>query len=385
MNVALSPAVRPRLLLALAVVSSLLLLSAWLVAAQHDGPPPAGAFTPRKVATITLTGPDADQRRTDLLQRAAFRLTPDALAQLPAALPLPDAGDTLECRFLNEPPSGTTSKFNCVLANGDLIKVKYGRNPEIQGETLATALLRRLGFAADDVRIVRRVRCHGCPRAPFATAIALSLTSSAHLLGPAGHPSGYSDFEWVSIERKFPAAAIETANREGWAWWELRQLRASPADVGAIRLIAIFMAHWDNKASNQRLVCLDRAPASDDCQHPLAMMQDLGATFGPTKVNLGRWQTVPIWRDRARCEVSMRALPWNGGTFPDARIPEAARLQMVAALDGLSNEELSGLFRSARIPEYQSSTADERDLTEWVRVFRAKTHEIAAAGPCPES
>ena len=68
---------------------------------------------------------------------------------------------------------------------------------------------------------------------------------------------GYTDFTWVALERKFPAPAIETATRSGWAWWEPRTRTRRAGEVDALRLLAVFLAHWDNKAENQRLVCLD--------------------------------------------------------------------------------------------------------------------------------
>jgi hypothetical protein len=309
---------------------------------------------------------------------------------------LPDPQAPIVCRFLNDAPSGTTSKFNCVLDGGAVIKVKYGRNPEIQGEVAGTRLLHMLGFPADDVEVVRRLRCYGCPRDPFVTVVASNWTYTSGILGPGGFERGYTDFEWVSIERKFPAPAIETDTTKGWAWWELRGATAYPADLDALRLLAVFLAHWDNKTENQRLVCLDpispgrpatgRAASERGgaCEHPLAMIQDLGATFGPTKVNLGTWPTVPIWHDRARCTVTMRELPWRGGTFPDVRISEAGRRQLADGLQAITDGQLRELFRRARFPEFQTTTDDEKDLRAWVAAFHDRVREVADGPACPQ-
>src|SRR5204863_3831455 len=180
----------------------------------------------------------------------------------PADAPLERDHDPLdqpmvECRFTLDDPSGTSPKFACRLEDGEMIKVKYGRNPEIQAEAAGTRLLRSLGFAADDVRIVPVVRCYGCPRFPFFTMRILSLARATTLLGEHGYDEGYTDFEWAGVERKFPARSIRTDAGEGWSWWELKGSRAPRADVDALRLLAVFLAHWDNKSKNQRLVCLD--------------------------------------------------------------------------------------------------------------------------------
>jgi len=40
----------------------------------------------------------------------------------------------------------------------------------------------------------------------------------------------------------------------------------------------VFLAHWDNKEDNQRLVCVDATPHAADqpCATPLLMLQDVG-------------------------------------------------------------------------------------------------------------
>jgi hypothetical protein len=360
-------------------------LSAFLLAAQHQGTPPDGDYVPRRTHDWNLSGPAAEQRRLAMLGRAAWRWSPESpLAASPEDNPIATQA-IRECRFVNDAPSGTTSKFSCVLDGGEVIKVKYGRNPEIQGEVAGTHLLRMLGFPADDVEIVPRLRCYGCPRDPYATVVATAWTYTRELLGPSGFEHGYTDFDWVSVERRFPAPAIETDSSKGWAWWEVDDETAHRADLDALRLLAVFLAHWDNKAENQRLVCLDgEAPTpAPDCARPLAMIQDLGATFGPTKVNIATWSAAPIWADRAACLVSMSTLPWGGGTFPETEITEAGRRQLADALAAISDARVRDLFRAARFAEYQTATDDRRDLDQWVDAFKARVREVVTAGPCP--
>ena len=383
----LTATMRARVLSAAVVVVTVLLLTAFLAAAQHRGARPDGNYVPQRLPDWHLTGAGADARRTMMLERAAWRLPPGEAASLTADSPSLDsfASGVRDCRFINDPPSGTTAKFNCVLNGGAVIKVKYGSNPEIQGEVAATRLLRALGFPADEVAIIPHLRCYGCPRDPFVTVVAGNWTYTRELLGPAGFDNGYTDFEWVAIERRIPLPAIETDDKKGWAWWEVRNATNHRADLDALRLLAVFLAHWDNKSENQRLVCLDeRSPdPAADCARPLAMIQDLGATFGPTKVNIGRWSTLAVWQDRPTCRVSMRALPWHGGTFPDAQITEAGRRQLADSLQSLTDGDLRDLFRAARFAEFQTATDDERDLDQWIGVFKDRVDQIVEGGPCP--
>ncbi len=374
------------------VVLAIAGLSSWAVGAQCPALLPPGDFEPSSSETWLYSGADAAARRTETLRRAAFRLDAAEAAALdvaePASEPVPS------CRFLPEAPSGTSSKFNCVFDGGEVVKVKYGRSPEIHAEAAATRLMRMLGYPADTITILSRLRCYGCPRLPF-LAMRLQAAFGLPLVPPGGH-DGYSDFEWVSVERKFPAPAIATEDHEGWAWWELSRSQAPRAEIDAMRLTAVFLAHWDNKAENQRLVCLDAVsspgaagdggtgdgPGSRRCERPLAMIQDLGATFGPAKVNLARWNDLPIWRDRDTCRVSMRALPFDGATFVDATISEAGRALLAGRLAVIGDAEIERVFAEARFPQFQAGTADDRDLKAWTAAFRRRADQIASVR-CP--
>jgi hypothetical protein len=106
------------------------------------------------------------------------------------------------------------------------------------------------------------------------------------------------------------------------------------------------------------------------------MLQDVGATFGPVKANLAQWEATPVWSDRATCTVSMRALPYQGSTFPDARISDTARVQVGRDLASFTDAELRVWFASARLPEFYTATADERDLAVWTRAFRRRVEQI---------
>ena len=47
------------------------------------------------------------------------------------------------------------------------------------------------------------------------------------------------------------------------------------------------------------------------------MIQDVGSEFGPKKADLDEWKSRPVWLDAATCTVSMKGMPYNGGTFED--------------------------------------------------------------------
>jgi hypothetical protein len=369
----------------------------------------AGAFAPpRPSPEWAVDAAHATEARADALRRAKVWTANNPAAANLASNP-PDPAGTLstpvvECRFLPRPPHGTTTKFDCVLRNGEVVKVKYGFTGEIQSEVAATRLLSALGFGADRMYVVPTVRCYGCPRQPFYSVWAANAVHAMRLFERALPLNGYTDFKWAAVERKFPGASIEVGDTTGWAWYELDDADASyggatQAEKDAFRLVALLIAHWDNKAANQRLVCrgmnLARgsaaaaAPADSpseaesytSCESVVALIQDLGASFGPNKVDLDAWTRAPIWADARACRVSMKSFPYGGSTFPDGAISEDGRQLLLGQLHKLDERQLVSLFEGARFQQHASGR--HGDPRAWAHAFAERVHTIENAGPCP--
>ena len=324
---------------------------------------------------------------------------------LPPAVPIADADLTgnpkgpgyidedsdVECRFSVTEVSGTTPKFYCELSGGELVKLKYGAlNPELHAEVAASRLLTALGFLADRMFVVRRVRCAGCPTFPFQSLRCYSRFGLHSACFPGGVDySRVVEFDVAVLERKVPGRVIEAEPDQGWAWFELDRIDqgrggSSPAEVDAFRLMAVLLAHWDNKSPNQRLICPTSADRPDgSCAEPLAIMQDLGATFGPLKIDLHNWRRGQMWKDGASCTVSMEHMPWAGGTFPERRISEGGRLMLLGLLEQLSDRQLLDLFTASRVITHDQYSSAARRPESWARAFRDKVAQIRAAGPCP--
>ena len=130
---------------------------------------------------------------------------------------VPGLANLLVCRFKPGALGGTTPKFECTTEDGQTVKVKYG-GAEL-GEVAASRLMRAVGFAADDVRFVERVRCHGCPTFPFLTMKVLGLVNAGALYDRSVDYGQYSDISWAAVERKHPGTEIETEDGRGWAWY----------------------------------------------------------------------------------------------------------------------------------------------------------------------
>jgi hypothetical protein len=336
-----------------------------------------------------------DRERDDALRRARV-WTPVDPARADVRSNPPDPRGTLSaplvrCQFLPEAARGTTPKFDCVLPDGEVVKVKYGRmTAEIHAEVAASRLLRALGFGADEMFVVPRVRCYGCPRFPFETAEVLERIGARERFVRLLPEDRYVDFQWAAVERRFAGHEILAPGSDiekGWAWYEFDRIDpnagASRAELDALRLLAAFLVHWDNKAENQRLVCLDSPPAgAAPCRQPFALLHDVGATFGPRKMDLEDWSETPVWADAAACRVSMKQLPYGGGTFPDAQISEDGRQLALRQLAAFSEAQIASLFDAARFGAFMGWRLTRSPVEEWARVFRAKVADIRAAGPC---
>lgn len=370
--------------------------TAWLLSGRVvRGRLPSGDYDARPAMEWVMPGAGAAAMREDALRRAQVWREPAVpIEQVdlssPAAEARPLDTSSLVCKFVPRPHSGTTPKFDCILRGGEVIKVKYDRNGEIEAELAATRLLTSLGFGADRMYLVPRLRCHGCPRNPFRTYQLLELLRLDVAYTRRIDYDAYIDFEWVSAERRLEAPAINGPEANGWAFHELDKIDparggASRAQVDALRLIAVFLHHWDNKAENQRLVCL-AAPSERNgrCPEPFALLQDVGSTFGPRKVHFASWSERPVWSDPATCELSMEGMPEGGATFTRIRITEGGRRFLAERLGRLSEPQIRGLFTGARFGEFDPLFGSGADVSEWVRAFQGKVREIADRPPCPD-
>jgi len=331
----------------------------------------------------------ADERNEALARAQVWRRPPVPVSEAYLGQDR-SAPRELDCTFKLNAPSGTTPKFDCVTGDGEEIRIKYGVGAEVPGEAAATRLLTALGFGADSITLIERLRCFGCPKEPFTVMKLVATTRTDGLYEHVIDEGSYEVFPWVALERRFPARAIEiTDGTEGWAFFELDKVNtaegAAPrAHVDALRLLAVFLAHWDNKSENQRLVCLSEPwPEGTRCPKPFLLLQDVGSTFGPRKVDLEDWERAVIWKDRATCTITMRDLPVHGATFAETKVSEEGRLFLSGLLEQLTDVQLVDLFSGARFDKRRGLFAPKSSADEWARAFRARRAAIAGGPACP--
>ena len=341
-----------------------------------------------KPPSLTAAERDAALTRGHVWHAPAIPISKADLEINPAASDGFKDTDDVTCQFVAERVGGSTPKFHCRLPDGDVVKVKYGAaNMEIPAEVAATRLLAALGFYTDRTYLVHAVRCYGCPPFPFEALSCIEKTGAEAMCTRGASPARAVEFPRAGIERSSPGHKIEARSDQGWAWYELDRLDpaaggSTRAEVDALRLMALLLAHWDNKAENQRLVCPPEEEKIEACRAPRLVVQDLGATFGPLKIDLLNWRRTPIWTDRSACRVSMKALPYGGATFRELAISEEGRQLALTLLRQLSPEQLRALFVGSGITSFDHVLAEARQPGPWVAAFTAKVDEIAAGGPC---
>ena len=344
---------------------------------------------------------DADTERAARLRDEALRsarvwrtpAVPVARANLAGNPPGPggfETGAEVTCRFLPKAVGGTSPKFNCELPGGDTIRVKYGvANPEGHAEVAATRLLAALGFPADQMFVVKKVRCLGCPQFPL---------PGAEVPRRYRPRSGVLRRRYRLLARRrlrsgggrAPASRREDRGLQGPGLGVVRARSHRPGargiaagEVDALRLMAMLLAHWDNKAENQRLVCASGNRVEHGCRQALVIVQELGATFGPRKVDLANWQRTRIWSDAGTCTVSMETLPYKGGTFPKhRRLGGRAALHPRPPRAALGSNNWGICCTASRVTSSDQVSAAARSAEPWVAAFRDKVRQIREAGPC---
>jgi len=351
-------------------LAAVLLTAAFATAAEE----PAGRFSSVSEA-----------QRLALLRRAqVWRRTDVPSMDLRAGPPGGFApGQDVTCDYVvpEKKLTGSTRKFECALAPGDVVKVKYGDdNGEVYATVAASRLFWGLGFGTDAFYQVR-LTCRSCPRDPW-NAPEPRLPTVV--------------FEHATIERKTPGEEIAHKEGEGWGWDELA--RVDPAQGGApaeqiqaLTLLAVFVQHTDNKAIQQRFICLrggENKEDDDSCATPFLVQHDLGATFGrggligaPTtgSANFREWSSVRYWESPESCRTHL------GGnitrhTLKDPVISEAGRRFLAGLLAQLTDAQIRGMFEAARIDGRQWHEAKDAlrngTVDQWVAAFKAHRDEI---------
>lgn len=321
----------------------------------------------------------------------------------------------LTCDFIeptmDDIPGGRTPKFSCnAIIDGkptnlkikydpahQLLDGRYGKaNREVYGEVLATRLLWAAGFGADKVYTVK-VTCKNCPRDPW-TYIRkklniLDLQDRWIQYVRLDLLNNYTwdqklpalDINYAVVEVKHPGKKITSSASEfGWNWSELYEHQADPVPQtlgrDTLTIMAAFIDHMDNKASQQRLVCLDGKGATvATCQSPLMMIQDAGSSFGNgwapfqgdvslNKVDLDKWVKLSLWADKKQCLVQIHGAP-NASFRTTWKVTDEARAKLAAVLNKISDQQLLDLFTAARV---QVGSVDNKTPEQWVNGFKTK-------------
>lgn len=282
-------------------------------------------------------------------------------------------GASVTCNYVEAKTNGNSPKFQCELAPGDVVKVKYGENNgEVYGIVAASRLLWALGFGADRWYPVS-VTCHHCPADPWKDSKAIA---------------GDTTFPVAAIERKLPGKTLETHEDEGWDWHELSLVNPKAGGAPlvhreALELLAAFLQHTDNKPEQQRMICPPDDPGKP-CAQPLMYIHDVGLTFGratalnknaTSGANLLEWSKAGVWKDEKRC---IAKLPQSlSGSLGDPTISESGRKFLADLLMRLSDQQLRDMFDVARMSQRSAMPVDA-----WVEAFKAKRETIARAS-CP--
>ena len=317
---------------------------------------------------------------------------------------------SITCEFV-EPTrvnelGGKSPKFQCgkcTTSSGctvdKTLKVKFGKdadaNGEVYAEVMATRLFWALGFKTDDVYPVR-VTCKNCPADPWAVYSKFA---------PGTGVRAERVYTAALIERKYEGTKIEEASwpedkdGQGFAFDDVEKARtkapnrgAPNAEWSALKLLAAFIQHSDNKAANQRVVCAPGAVSKEGkCSAPFLMIQDTGATFGgggqilgttgsDSKARFDEWTSKKLWRDRGACKTALFSF-----SYSDPTVTDEGRQLLVNLLSKITDQHLRDVFNASRVVERGEVTKENgqrRPVTveDWIKTFNAKRAELSI--PC---
>lgn len=314
----------------------------------------------------------------------------------------------ITCQFV-EPErvnelGGKSPKFQCGKCTGadkagcnvdKTLKVKFGKgaddNGEVYAEVIATRLLWALGYKVDAVYPVR-VTCKNCPDDPW--KIYKDFT-------PGAGARAERQYTAALIERKYEGPKIEEKSwpeekdGQGWSFDEVERARQRMPEGGAptdhwsaLKLLAAFIKHADNKAANQRLVCLPDAVTEDGkCNAPFLMIQDMGATFGgggqlfgsigaDSKARYDEWSGTKVWKYRSSCTASLFSF-W----YSEPVVTNSGRAFLANLLSKITDKHLRDIFTASRIVERGETLKENgqrRPVTvdDWIKAFNEKKAEL---------
>ena len=296
--------------------------------------------------------------------------------------------EAVNCKYDSKKLAGRTPKFACLIEPDDELKVKYGgSNGEVYAEVAATRLLWALGFGADRQYPVKIV-CRGCPK----EVGGIIRSPQETVVDPA------------TIERKMPGRPFEPDDTWSWDLLDRVDERAGGAPRAhrdALKLLAVFLQHSDNKPEQQRLICRDqpkdkangktaaRGKGQMACEHPFMYVHDVGVTFGRANklnqnpvgsMNLVEWSGTPVWKDTAGCVGNLpKSLT---GTLFDPPISEQGRRFLADLLSQLTDDQLRGLFEAARVNLRLRNPTDLSSgfptVDAWVAAFKTKREQIVS-------
>jgi hypothetical protein len=364
-----------------------------------------GAFLYAK--TIT---PSSKEERLEYLQNAAswYKQKPEKRSLLKGQKQKKkwkkfSFDETVECSFQepdpNDKPGGATPKFWCVDDQGHSFKVKYQQGQDfgyhgVHGEILATRLFWALGFPADAIYPVK-IKCKNCPQRPWEYIKAFYNNKTSELKKPRVQ---VLEIDNAVIEFKFPYDKIEMTKSQGWSWSELKTLSKENEELAtqreALALLAAFVQHADNKAEQQRLVCMDEDRKKEQpCLKPMLMIQDLGFSFGQGDLNndkvkstasLEGFKDAPIWSNKEQCITHVNY--YRTGEPIEIKVSEKARRFLVDKLEKLSDNDLINLFVAARLElrkdeKYNSLSEEDIEqnavILDWVNTFKQRVQKLS--------
>lgn len=280
-----------------------------------------------------------------------------------------------------------TKKGNLKPVKAHIMKVRYwdrsARNVEGFTSSAASRVLWALGVPAHTNIMTEKIVCFGCDKSPFRV-------QKQALKGVV------NEFPHASIEIKFKGDRLYSPTEDAWKWAELNALHARSSaeiknEIEVLALAAQFIGAVGETTMQNALVCQKFKKDSEECESVIAMIHDIGASFG------NRVKTNPFQRgDKPRGDIKAfeSARIFKNGTcdfnFSDGgrklplNITRAAQEEFLRRAQALTRESLKVIFTASHMGSLMNSPAqvpEEQLVDRWVQATLQKLDEVRSA-PC---
>lgn len=267
-----------------------------------------------------------------------------------------------------------------------ILKVRYhngdARNLENYTSTAATKILNVLGIPAHTYIMTNQIICFGCSNDPF--------KNKQKDLSFDGSQFSKVSFKDAALEFKYDADRIFAPSEDAWNWRHVKDMinqniwsNEIKIEAEVLALASHFLGYVSEGHDQNALIC--KAEDSSDssvCESTLAMIHDVGASFGNRKEfswdgsrprgNIRAYERARIF-DMGTCKFDYST---SKGDLPRSSISKAAKEEFLRRAQKLDQKTLEIIFATSHMGNIKNSGSNKNIIERWAKSILSKIDEV---------